>query len=137
MVTSLDAVSWPAQQLYEELYCERGEAENRIKEQLSLFSDHMSSETLRANQLRLYLSTLAYVMMVALRRLGLKGTIWERAQTETIRRVLLKIGTQVKVSVRRVSEAAPDSIQRRTVSRSTSVNGSFSSGGIRPSETSS
>ena len=102
VVTSLDATSWPAQQLYEDLYCERGEAENRIKEQLSLFADRMSTETLRANQLRLYLSTLAYVMMVALRRLGLKGTSWERAQTETIRRVLLKIGTQVKVSVRRV-----------------------------------
>ena len=102
VVTSLDAASWPAQQLYEELYCERGEAENRIKEQLSLFADRMSTETLRANQLRLHLSTLAYVMMAALRRLGLKGTSWERAQTETIRRVLLKIGTQVKVSVRRV-----------------------------------
>ena len=102
VVTSLDAASWPAQQLYEDLYCERGEAENRIKEQLSLFADRMSTETLRANQLRLYLSTLAYVMMVALRRLGLQGTSWERAQTETIRRVLLKIGTQVKISVRRV-----------------------------------
>ena len=62
----------------------------------------MSSETLRANQLRLYLSSLAYVLLVALRRLGLKGTRWARAQTETIRRGLLKIGAQVKVSVRRV-----------------------------------
>jgi hypothetical protein len=62
----------------------------------------MSTETLRANQPRLYLSTLAYVMMVARRRLGLKWTSWERARTETIRRVPLKIGTQVKVSVRRV-----------------------------------
>ena len=82
--------------------CGRGEAENRIKEQLSLFSDRMSSETLRANQLRLYLSSLAYVLMVALRRLGLAGTRWARAQTETIRRGLLKIGAQLKVSVRRV-----------------------------------
>ena len=102
VVTSLDAESWPAQQLYEQLYCGRGEAENRIKEQLSLFSDRMSSETLRANQLRLYLSSLAYVLLVALRRLGLEGTVWARAQTETIRRGLLKIGAQVKVSVRRV-----------------------------------
>ena len=101
-VTSLDADRWPAQQLYEQLYCGRGEAENRIKEQLSLFSDRMSSETLRANQLRLYLSSLAYVLMLALRRLGLEGTRWARAQTETIRRGLLKIGAQVKVSVRRV-----------------------------------
>lgn len=102
VVTSLDAESWPAQQLYEDLYCERGEAENRIKEQLSLFAGRMSAETLRANHLRLYLSTLAYVLMVALRRLGLKGTSWKRAQTETIRRKLLKIGAQVKISVRRV-----------------------------------
>ena len=82
--------------------CCRGEAENRIKEQLSLFSDRMSTQTLRANQLRLYLSSLAYVLMAALRRLGLEGTVWARAQTETIRRGLLKIGAQVKVSVRRV-----------------------------------
>ena len=75
-------------------------AENCIKEQLSLFADRMSMETLRANQLRLYLSSLAYVLMVGLRRLGLEGTRW--AQTETIRRGLLKIGAHVKVSVRRV-----------------------------------
>ena len=102
VVTSLDAERWPAQALYEQLYCGRGEAENRIKEQLSLFADRMSSETLRANQLRLHLSSLAYVLLVGLRRLGLKGTRWARAQTETIRRGLLKIGAQVRVSVRRV-----------------------------------
>ncbi len=102
VVTSLDAESWPPQRLYEQLYCERGEAENRIKEQLSLFADRMSSETLRANQLRLHLSSLAYVLLVGLRRLGLEGTQWARAQTETIRRGLLKIGALVKVSVRRV-----------------------------------
>ena len=102
VVTSLDGERWPPQRLYEQLYCGRGEAENRIKEQLSLFADRMSTETLRANQLRLYLSSLAYVLLVGLRRLGLKGTQWARAQTETIRRGLLKIGAQVKVSVRRV-----------------------------------
>ena len=102
VVTSLDAERWPAQRLYEELYCARGEMENRIKEQLSLFADRMSTETLRANQLRLYLSPLAYVLLVALRRLGLEGTQWARAQTETIRRGLLKIGAQVRVSVRKV-----------------------------------
>ena len=74
VVTSLDAESRPARQLYEQLYCGRGEAENRIKEQLSLFSDRMSAETLRANQLRLYLSSPAYVLLAALRRLGLEGT---------------------------------------------------------------
>ena len=102
VVTSLDAERWPPQRLYEQLYCGRGEAENRIKEQLSLFADRMSTETLRANQLRLYLSSLAYVLLVGLRRLGLQGTQWARAQTETIRRGLLKIGALVKVSVRRV-----------------------------------
>ena len=100
VVTSLDAESRLAQQLYEQLYCGHGEAKNRIKEQLSLFSDRLSTQTLRANQLRLYLSSLAYVLLVALRRLGLEGTEWARAQTETIRRGLLKIGAQVKVSVR-------------------------------------
>ena len=102
VVTSLDGESWPPQRLYEQLYCGRGEAENRIKEQLSLFADRMSTETLRANQLRLHLSSLAYVLLVGLRRLGLKGTQWARAHTETIRRGLLKIGALVKVSVRRV-----------------------------------
>lgn len=102
VVTSLEAHRWPAQRLYEELYCARGEMENRIKEQLSLFADRMSTETLRANQLRLYLSSLAYVLLVALRRLGLAGTDWARAQTETLRRGLLKIGAQVRVTARKV-----------------------------------
>ncbi len=73
-----------------------------IKEQLSLFADRRSTQTLRANQLRLYLSSLAYVLLVALRRLGLGGTAWARAQTETIRRRLLKIGAQVRVTARKV-----------------------------------
>jgi hypothetical protein len=102
VVTSLGAEQWPPQQLYEETYCARGEMENRIKEQLSLFADRMSSETMRANQLRLYISSLAYTLMLGLRRLGLPGTRWARAQSETIRRRLLKIGVRVKVSARRV-----------------------------------
>jgi hypothetical protein len=102
VVTSLSAEQWPAQPLYEQLYCARGEMENRIKEQLSLFADRMSSETLRANQLRLYFSSLAYTLLLGLRRLGLRGTAWARAQTETIRRRLLKIGVRVKVTARRV-----------------------------------
>ena len=102
VVTSLDGERWPPQRLYEQLDCGRGEAENRIKEPLSLFADRMSTETLRAHQLRLHLSSLAYVLLVGLRRLGLVGTQWARAQTETIRRGLLKTGAQVKVSVRRV-----------------------------------
>ena len=112
VVTSLSAEEWPARELYEELYCARGEMENRIKEQLSLFADRMSAQTLRANQLRLYFSALAYTLMLGLRRLGLAGTRWARAQTETIRRRLLKIGVRVKVTVRRVwlsmAEGWPD-----------------------------
>ena len=102
VVTSLSAEDWPPRKLYEQLYCARGEMENRIKEQLSLFADRMSTQTLRANQLRLYFSTLAYTLMLGLRRLGLKGTRWAQAQTETIRRRLLKIGVRVKVTARRV-----------------------------------
>ncbi len=76
--------------------------ENRIKEQLSLFSDRMSTQTIRANQIRLYFSGLAYTLMLGLRRLGLEGTAWARAQTETPRRRRLKVGAQVRVTARRV-----------------------------------
>lgn len=102
VVTSLDAASWPPQELYERLYCARGEMENRIKEQLSLFSDRLSTETLRANQLRLYFSSLAYVLVHALRRLALAGTEWATAQVETIRLRLLKIAAEVRLSARRI-----------------------------------
>jgi len=102
VVTSLGAAGWPAQRLYEQLYCARGEMENRIKEQLSLFSDRLSTETLRANQLRLYFSSLAYVLVHALRRLGLRGTEWATAQVETIRLRLLKIAAEVRVTARRI-----------------------------------
>jgi hypothetical protein len=102
VVTSLQAEEWAAQQLYEELYCARGEMENRIKEQFSLFADRVSSETMRANQMRMYFSAMAYVLVCGLRRLGLKGTEMATAQAATIRTRLLKIGAQVRVSVRRV-----------------------------------
>jgi hypothetical protein len=102
LVTSLGAQDWPAQQLYEQLYCARGEMENRIKEQLSLFADRLSTETLRANQLRLYFSSLAYVLLEALRRLGLAGTQWAQAQADTIRLKLLKIAAQVRITARRI-----------------------------------
>jgi hypothetical protein len=102
VVTSLKAQEWAAQELYEELYCARGEMENRIKEQFSLFADRVSSETMRANQMRMYFSTMAYVLVCGLRRLGLKGTEMETAQAATIRTRLLKIGAQVRVSARRV-----------------------------------
>jgi hypothetical protein len=102
VVTNLSAEEWPAPKLYEELYCGRGEMENRIKEQLSLFATRVSAASLRANQLRLYFAAAAYVLVHGLRRLGLKGTELERAQATTIRLRLLKIGAQVRISCRKV-----------------------------------
>ena len=102
VVTNLSAEDWPAQGLYEELYCARGEMENRIKEQLPLFAYRVSAETMSANQLRLYLAAMAYVLMHGLRRLGPKGTELERAQATTIRLRLLKIGAQIRITVRKV-----------------------------------
>jgi hypothetical protein len=102
VVTSLSAEQWAAQALYEQLYCARGDMENRIKEQFSLFADRVSAETMRANQLRLYFSVVAYVLVSGLRRLGLKATEFAQAQVATIRTKLLKIGAQVRVTVRKV-----------------------------------
>jgi len=102
VVTSLPAERWPAPELYEHLYCARGEMENRIKEQLSLFSDRLSTETMRANQLRLYFSSLGYVLLQALRRLALQGTEWAKAQADTIRLRLLKIAAEVRLTARRI-----------------------------------
>ena len=102
VVTSLTSEEWAAQALYEKLYCARGEMENRIKEQFSLFADRVSSETMRANQMRVYLSAMAYVLMNGLRRLGLTGTELAQAQVSTIRTKLLKIGAQIRVTIRKV-----------------------------------
>jgi hypothetical protein len=102
VVTSLSADEWAAQQLYENFYCARGEMENRIKEQMCLFADRLSTDEMAGNQLRLYFSALAYTLMEALRRLGLKGTEWAQAQVDTIRLKLFKIGALVHISVRRV-----------------------------------
>ena len=103
VVSSISAQEIAAQPLYEQHYCARGDMENRIKEQqLCLFADRTSAATMRANQLRLYFSTIAYTMMLSLRVLGLKGTELEQARPSTIRQRLLKIGAQVRVSVRKV-----------------------------------
>jgi hypothetical protein len=102
VVTSLSREEWPAQALYEELYCARGDMENRIKEQLMLFSDRTSTAYLRSNQLRLYFSSVAYVLLQMLRRLGLAGTELAKAQCTTIRLKLLKIGALIRISVRKV-----------------------------------
>jgi hypothetical protein len=103
VVTSLPQKWFPAAVVYETVYCERGEMENRIKEQqLGLFADRTSTATMRGNQLRLYFSSIAYILMHDLRRLALKGTKLERAQCTTIRLKVLKIGAQIHVTVRRV-----------------------------------
>jgi hypothetical protein len=102
IVTSLSREKWAAQELYEDLYCARGDMENRIKEQFSLFADRVSAETMRANQRRLYLSVMAYVLVSGLRRLGLKATELAQAQVSTIRTKLLKIGARVRVTVRKI-----------------------------------
>jgi len=102
VVTSLRSEEWAAQALYERQYCGRGDLENRIKEQFSLFADRVSSETIRANQMRLYLSAMAYVLVSGLRRLGLQRTELAAAQVSTIRTKLLKIGAQIRVTVRKV-----------------------------------
>jgi DDE family transposase len=102
VVTSLTPDQWAARELYEKLYCARGEMENRIKEQMCLFAYRLSTEEMKGNQLRLYLSALAYTLVEALRRLALQGAEWAQAQVDTIRLKLFKIGAIVRVSARRV-----------------------------------
>jgi hypothetical protein len=102
IVTSLKGPAWPKRSLYEDTYCARGDMENRIKEQFSLFADRVSSSTMRANQLRIYFSVIAYTLIGGLRRLGLKGTELAQAQVGTIRLKLLKIGALVKITVRKI-----------------------------------
>lgn len=103
VVTSLASETLDAQPLYEQLYCARGDMENRIKEQqLMLFADRTSTAPLRANQLRLSFSTVAYTLMAALRRLGLAGTRLATAQCQTIRLTLLKLGARLRITVRKV-----------------------------------
>jgi len=108
VVTSLTRVEHEARHLYEQVYCARGEMENRIKEcQLDLYSDRTSAHTMRANQLRLWFSSMGYVLICALRRIGLKHTQFARASCGTIRLKLLKIGALVRTSVRRIKLAMP------------------------------
>ncbi len=102
VVTSLASERWVARAWYEELYCQRGERENRVKEQFQLFSDRTSTHWLWSNQLRLSLSAFAYVLVETLRRVGLQGTEWAQAEVHTIRLRLLKIGAPVRVSARKI-----------------------------------
>lgn len=102
IVTNLPETYATPQALYEDVYCARGDMENRIKEQqLDLFADRTSTHTMRANQLRLWFSTLAYTLLAAMRRVALKGTRLAHATCGTIRLKLLKLGAQVRISVRR------------------------------------
>jgi hypothetical protein len=102
VVTSLKHSRIDARALYENLYCGRGEAENRIGEQFELFADRASSHSFSANQIRLYFSAMAYVLVDAMRRIGLKHTQFANAAVHTIRLKLLKLGAQIRTSVRRV-----------------------------------
>ena len=103
MVTSLRAEEYDAQELYEKVYCARGDMENRIKEQqLMLFADRTSTSNMHSNQVRLYFSSLAYVLVQSLRRLGLVDTEMAKAQCDTIRLKLFKIGARIRVTVRKV-----------------------------------
>jgi Transposase DDE domain group 1 len=106
VVTSLPASAIDARTLYEDVYCARGQVENRIKEQqLDLFADRTSAATMQANQLRLWFASFAYVLLEALRRIGLRHTQFATATCGTIRLKLLKIGAQVRLSVRRIKIA--------------------------------
>ena len=106
VVTSLDRCEHAARHLYEQIYCARGDMENRIKEcQLDLFADRTSAKTMRANQLRLWFASMAYVLLCALRRIALRHSQFATAACATIRLRLLKIGALVRVSVRRIKIA--------------------------------
>ena len=110
VVTSLSRHEARPRYLYEKIYCARGDMENRIKEcQLDLFSDRTSAATMRANQIRLWFASFAYVLLCALRRVGLAGSKFARATCGTIRLKLLKIGALVKLSVRRIKVAMTSS----------------------------
>lgn len=103
VVTNIPVTEQDARTLAEDTYCARGEMENRIKEQyLFAAAGRTSAATLRANQLRLWLSATAYVLQHALRRLGLEGTEERRATCQTLRLKLLKVGARVKVTVRKI-----------------------------------
>jgi hypothetical protein len=106
VVTSLSRQQVEAKHLYEKVYCARGEMENRIKEcQLDLFADRTSSHAMRANQLRLWFASMAYVLVSALRRIGLAHTQFADATCGSIRLKLLRIGALVTISVRRIKIA--------------------------------
>jgi hypothetical protein len=116
VVTSLSTEEVAARELYEQRYCARGDMENRIKEQqLMLFADRTSTHAMRSNQLRLYLSSVAYMMFVAVRRYGLADTPLAKAQCDTIRTRLFKIGARIRVTVRKVWVSLSESYPLQTL----------------------
>jgi hypothetical protein len=117
IVTSLEPEQYQGAALYEELYCARGEMENRIKDQMSLFADRMSTESFRGNQLRLYLSTFAYTLLRGLRDQALKGTDLAKAQPQTLRLKLLKIAATIRVTARKIWVSLPRSFPLKDVFR--------------------
>lgn len=116
VVTSIAKEQMDARTLYEDLYCARGEMENRIKEQqMCLFADRTSTASFRGNQIRLTFSSVAYWLVQSLRRLGLAGTEFAKARCDTIRLKLLKIGARLKVSVRRITVSLSESYPYATI----------------------
>jgi hypothetical protein len=120
VVTSLARRNLCPKAIYEIIYCQRGESENRIKElQLDLFADRTSTSSMASNQLRVYFSSVAYLFICLLRRIALAGTNWANAQTKTLRTKLFKIGAQIEVTVRhvwiRMSSAYPHQARFRTI----------------------
>lgn len=114
IVTSLGTHEAEARHLYEQVYCARGDMENRIKEcQADLFADRTSAATMRANQLRLWFASMAYVLLCALRRIGLRFTQFATATCGTIRLRLLTVGALVTTSVRRIKVAMASAYQWR------------------------
>ena len=123
VVTSLSADEVDKRALYEDLYCARGDMENRIKEQqLGMFADRTSSHTMRANQLRLWFSSLAYVLVNELRSVALRGTPLAKAQVWTIRVRLLKVGALVRQSVRRLVISLSSSFPLKAIWRAALAN---------------
>jgi len=117
IVTSLAPEQHSAQALYERLYCARGEMENRIKDQMMLFADRMSTESFRGNQLRLYLSAFAYTLLRGLRQQALQGTELAKAQPQTLRLKLLKIAATIRVTARKIWVSLPRSYPLQGVFR--------------------
>jgi hypothetical protein len=104
VVTNLSKEEWPTRKLYEELYCARGDMENRLKEQqLDLFADRTSTGLMRSNQLRLYFSSIAYIISSTFRRIALRNGAFAKFQCSTIRNKLFKIGALIKISFRRIT----------------------------------